>query len=241
VRNLDVYPTALDVAAAVAEQFAQLAAEAIRERQRFTVAFAGGSTPRLLYEHLAEHYATTIAWEYVYAFWGDERFVPPDHADSNYRIVQETLLEHVAIPPQQIFPIPTDGDPHDAAARYQASLADVFGVSPDYTFDLVLLGMGDDGHTASLFPYSEAIQAHEAWVVAQNVDKNKGWRITLTPPVLTLARCIKIVVTGKSKAARLREVITGIHDPQRLPIQSIIPVHGERHWIVDRAASTELE
>lgn len=238
MRYIHVYTSPHEVAEHVAEWFVEAAQQSIAVRQRFSVAFAGGSTPRLLYEYLAEQHRDTVEWEKVFGFWGDERFVPLDHPDSNYRMVRETLLEQVPIPTQNVYPMVTNHHPMEAAAQYEQTLRAFFGTHPSYTFDLLLLGMGDDGHTASLFPYTVAVEEREKWVVAQNVDKAKGWRLTLTPPFINLARQIVVMVTGKTKAARLQEVLTGEYDPQRLPIQSIMPVNGDITWAVDRAAST---
>jgi 6-phosphogluconolactonase len=236
VYQIKVFATPYEVAEHVAEWFVTAATEAIRHRNRFLVAVAGGSTPRLLYEEIAQRYSTELEWEKVFLFWGDERYVPPDHADSNYRMVKETLLVHVPIPFNNVVPMPTEGDPEMAAEQYERTLQGFMGEHPTATFDFVLLGMGDDGHTASLFPYTDAIHEQQKWVVAHKVDKTKGWRLTLTPPILNLARQTVIMVTGKSKSERLSEVLNGPFDPQRLPIQTIIPVHNHLTWAIDRAA-----
>lgn len=241
MRQIEIFSTPHELAEHVAEWFVIAAKEAIASRQQFTVAFAGGSTPRLLYEQIAAVYADDIEWDKVFCFWGDERYVPPDHPDSNYRMVRETLLNQVAIPDQNVQRMPTEDTPIEAAGQYEKSLRSFFGDNPETTFDFLLLGMGDDGHTASLFPYTAAIQEREQWVVAHYVDKTKGWRLTLTPPILNRARRTVIMVTGKSKAERLQEVLSGEFDPQRLPIQSIMPVHNDLTWAVDRAASLPLK
>jgi 6-phosphogluconolactonase len=240
VRQIQVYATSYEVAEHVAEGFVVAATHAIATRGQFSVALAGGTTPRLLYEHIAETCAEQVDWEKVFVFWGDERFVSPDHPDSNYRMIRETLLDRVPIPASNIFPIPTNGDADGAAAQYEETLLTFFGNRPLATFDWLLLGMGDDGHTASLFPNSSALQVHDKWVVAHYVDKSKGWRLTLTPSILNLARQVVVMVTGKSKATRLEEVLSGTYDPQRLPIQSIVPVHDDITWVMDRAASGAL-
>jgi 6-phosphogluconolactonase len=240
VHHLNVFSTPQEVAEQVAEWLVGAAIEAIRNRQRFTVAVAGGSTPRLLYEQLAERYVAAVEWEKVFVFWGDERFVSPDHPDSNYRMVRETWLDHVPIPSPNIIRMPTEGAPGEAAGQYNQTLRDFLGENPTASFDFLLLGMGDDGHTASLFPYTDAIHEQQKWVVAHHIDKTKGWRLTLTPPVLNLARQTVIMVTGKSKSERLQEVLNGPFDPQRLPIQSIMPVHNHLTWAIDRAAYSSV-
>lgn len=239
-RHIELYATPFEVAEHCAEHFVTAAKAAIDARGRFSVAFAGGATPRLLYEHLAERYQNEIEWEKVFAFWGDERCVPLDHPDSNYRMVRETLLDHVVIPTFHIFPMMTSDDPQRSAVNYEGTLREFFGDAPSTTFDLLLLGMGDDGHTASLFPHTSALQAQQEWVVAHFVDKAKGWRLTLTAPFLNLARQTLVLVTGKTKAERLKEVLSGEYDPNRLPIQRIIPIQGDITWAVDRAAGSAL-
>lgn len=240
VRHIQIYSTPYEVTEQVAEGFVAAASEAIATRGRFVIALAGGSTPRLLYEYIAEMYGERIDWKHVFVFWGDERFVPFDHPDSNYRMVQETLLNRITIPASNIFPMGTSGEPNQAALQYEESLRAFFGASPITTFDWLLLGMGDDGHTASLFPFSAALQEHHQWVVAHHVDKVKGWRLTLTPSFLNLARQTVVMVTGKGKAMRLQEVLNGGYEPERLPIQRIVPVQGDITWMIDRAAASAL-
>lgn len=239
--TIQISPTPDAVATAAAHQFVDLAQDAIEERGRFTVALSGGSTPKLLYHLLAqEPFRTQIEWQNVYLFWGDERYVPHDHPDSNYRMVCETLLDHVSLPTEHVFPVPTDQDPADAEATYTKYLTDTFGDAPTYSFDLVLLGMGDDGHTASLFPGTDVIDARQ-WVKVYEVDEAHGRRMTLTPTILNLARQVTVLVTGAGKAQRLAKVLGGERDPHRLPIQSIQPKTGEIMWFLDEAAATEIK
>jgi len=197
----------------------------------FTVALAGGSTPRRLYEMLAQQpLSDQVPWSRVHVFWGDERCVPPDHADSNYRMAREALLDRVPIPPGNVHRIRGEIDPQQAAADYAAELASVLG--PDGRLDLALLGMGDDGHTASLFPGSTALAERERNVVAVHVDKLQSWRVTLTLPTLNAARQVLFLVSGAGKAQALTRVQAG----ERLPAGLVRPTDGHLIWLVDQQA-----
>jgi len=235
-------PTAL--AREAAERFAGIAAEALARAGRFTVALTGGSTPKLLYTLLAtEPYRSRLPWPRTHVFWGDERCVPPDHKESNYRMAHEALLRHLPIPPAQIHRMRgEDPDPERAAAEYEHQLRAAFqsqaGMPP--RFDLVLLGMGADGHTASLFPHTEALREKQRWVVRNHVPKLQAHRLTLTAPVINAGATILFLVAGDEKAAALRDVLEGPADPGRLPAQLIRPTAGRLVWLVDRAAASRL-
>jgi 6-phosphogluconolactonase len=232
--------------AAVARQaavwFLRLADEAVRGRGRFTVALSGGSTPRALYELLARPDAGALgppaAWDRIHLFWGDERYVPPDHADSNYRMTREALLGRVPIPAENVHPIPTHhADPAEAAAAYEATLRSAFGVAQGWPrFDLVLLGLGPDAHTASLFPGTAALREVDRLVTANWVPKFKSYRITLTYPTLNNAACIQFLVSGAEKTEALRQVWHGPRDLEQFPAQGILPDNGRLVWLLDRAA-----
>ncbi|MFQ6022954.1 MAG: 6-phosphogluconolactonase [Acidiferrobacterales bacterium] len=233
------------VSDAAAEAFVSFANEAIAARQRFTVALSGGSTPRRLYELLAESpFNTQVAWDKLEFFWGDERAVPPEHADSNYGMTSDALLTKLAIPEAHIHRMPADReDLENAAWDYQAEIARVFGVDPDGEppqFDLVLLGMGADGHTASLFPYTEAIREETRWVVSSYVPKLDSYRLTLTPSILNKSAHVLFLVAGADKATPLEEVLEGPSDPERLPSQLIRPTSGDLTWLIDNSAATQL-
>lgn len=229
-------PEALSRAAAAL--FVRLAQQAIRQRGRFTVALAGGHTPRRSYEQLAHPGCRdAIPWEAVHIFWGDERCVPPGDPRSNARMADEALLRHVPIPPDHIHPIPYEEDPGRAAARYEATLRRFFDEDPP-RFDLILLGLGEDGHTASLFPFHPALEERERWVVA--VEGMDPPRVTLTFPVLNRARRVVFLVTGANKAAIVRAVLRGPSDPRRWPAQGVRPGPGRLLWLVDRAAADGL-
>ncbi len=223
-----------DVADAAAQLVVDCAADAIAARGRFTLALSGGSTPRPLYQLLAtDEWRDQIDWARVHLFWGDERAVAPDHADSNYRLAREALIDHVPIPDGQVHRIHGEVDPEAAAAAYEQTLRSVAGDG----LDLVLLGLGRDGHTASLFPNRPAGREATRWVVADQ-DPTGRARITLTPPAINAARTVAFIVTGADKALVLQAVREGSPAPDLLPAQRIGPLHGRLVWIVDHAALT---
>lgn len=230
------------VAREAAGLFVRLSVEAVAVRGAFSVALSGGSTPRRVYELLAsDDYCTQVNWPSVHIFFGDERTVPPEHPDSNYRMANEALLSRVRLPAENIHRMEGVGDAAANASRYESGLRAFFGDVSWPRFDLVMLGMGDDGHTASLFPGSAALAEEQGWVVANWVEKFQTWRITLTAPAINNARRVLFLVTGASKAERLREVLKGERDPHRLPSQLIQPHDGTLEWFVDRAAAAKLE
>jgi 6-phosphogluconolactonase len=233
------------VSRTAAEEFVRLAREAIGARGRFTVALSGGSTPRRLFEILAEApFRDQVDWSKVEFFWGDERSVPPDHKDSNYRMANEALLKKITVPAGHIHRLQADREDRDAAAcDYQAEIAKTFGVSPEGdppVFDLVLLGMGPDGHTASLFPSTTALKETQRWVVPNYVPKFSTFRLTLTPRILNRAAQILFLVAGADKAGPLHEVLEGPPDTERLPSQLIRPTTGRLVWLVDKTAAAQL-
>lgn len=239
--DVQVFDDAESVARAAAESFVQLAREAVEARGAFSVALSGGTTPRRVYELLAsDEYGGRVEWPKAHVFFGDERTVPPDHADSNYRMAREALLSRVPIPTENVHRIEGLGDAAANASDYESVMRGFFGDADWPRFDLVFLGMGDDGHTASLFPETSALGDARAWVAANWVEKLGAWRITLTAPAINAARRVVFLVTGASKAERLAEVLNGAHDPTRLPSQMIRPREGELTWYVDRAAAAKL-
>lgn len=244
-RHILGFPDAEVVAQQAAIEFARRARGAIEARGAFKVALAGGSTPRRTYQLLADpSFASQVNWEAVHIFFGDERSVPPDHKDSNYRTAHEALLSKVALRPSRIHRM--EGERSDlpaAAAAYEAEMAAAFAESPGRgfpRFDLVMLGMGPDGHTASLFPGTRALHETRAWVVANEVPQMKTWRLTMTAPVLNAAHCVMFTVAGPDKAMNLAAVLEGARDPDRLPSQLISPRDGDLLWLVDSAASSRL-
>jgi 6-phosphogluconolactonase len=230
-----------------AEEFTRQAGEAARSRGAFTVALAGGSTPKALYALLAAEtgspFRARVPWERTHVFWGDERHVPPDHPDSNFRMAHEALLSRVPVPAPYVHRIQAENpDAGKAAAEYAADLRQFFrpaaGQFP--RFDLILLGLGPDGHTASLFPGTAAVRESKALVAAPWVEKLRARRITLTPPVLNSAACVIFLVSGAEKAEALRQVLQGDYQPDRFPAQVVHPASGRVLWLVDRAAARLL-
>ncbi len=232
-----------EVAREAARRFADLAQVFITDNGRFRVALSGGSTPKAMFSILAEApFAASLPWNAIDFFWGDERCVPPDHADSNYRMANETLLSKVGVPAENIFRIPSeDADPHRAASLYSETIRNAFGDTSPH-FDLIFLGMGADGHTASLFPGTTALSiTGEEIAVANYVEKFQTHRITLTAPVINHARNIFFLITGADKAPALNEVINGERNPSLYPSQLIAPNYGNLLWIVDEAAAGLLK
>jgi len=234
-----IYDNPEQLAEAAALRFINSAQAAIALQGRFSVAVAGGNTPKRVYELLAsDSYRGRTEWSSVHIFFGDERCVPPDHQDSNYRMVKESLLSHVPIPTVNVHRMRGEDDPALGARLYEEELRAFFEAAPWPRFDLVLLGMGEDGHTASLFPATAALREKKAWVVANWVEQLKKFRLTLTVPAICHAAHIVFLVTGEAKARRLHEVLSGPRDPERLPAQLIQPVDGSLEWLVDKAAAS---
>jgi len=235
--------TPQDLFQAAGEELIRTATEAIAQRGRFSIALSGGSTPRSLYTLIAANASSTLPWDKMFFFWGDERHVPADDADSNYRMAKETLLSKVAIPPANIFRIPAENPDADAAAEaYEQTLRKFFDPAPGEfpRFDLILLGIGPDGHTASLFPETPALEEKVRLVVANRVEKMNTVRITLTLPVLNAARCVLFLVSGIDKAGALHEVLEGNGPAEKYPSKLVRPSAGRLIWFVDRAAASEL-
>lgn len=253
--SVRIYRDPEELALKAARRFARLADQYVVGCGRFTVALSGGSTPRTMFSLLAAHpFADTVPWSSIYFFWGDERCVPPDHPDSNYRMADETLLSKAMVPPQNVFRIPAEiPDPERAAEEYAATLTKFFLAGPGATkgrtaplsnvprFDLVFLGMGPDGHTASLFPHSAALQAGEQIAVANYVEKFKAHRITLTAATINNARNVTFLAAGDDKAEVLMNVLEGPYQPDLYPSQMIRPSNGTLLWMVDEAAARLLQ
>jgi 6-phosphogluconolactonase len=239
--NVSVFDTPEQLALAAAERFVECAHELVGEQDRFSVALAGGTTPKRVYELLAtERFKSRVEWSQVYLFFGDERAVPPDHPDSNYAMVYEALISKVPIPAKNVRRMIGEGDAHENARLYEEQLKIFFAGVTWPRFDLVFLGMGEDGHTASLFPGSEALNEKSSWVVATRMERLKQDRITLTLPVFNHAARIIFLVTGKEKAKRLHDVMQPQPGSERVPAQEIQPLAGTLEWLVDRAAASML-
>jgi len=232
--NVKVFVDPRDLAEAAAGSFVEQARKAIEDSGRFSVALAGGSTPKRAYEVLAQEYHEpgNLDWSKVHAFFGDERTVPPDHEDSNYRMAHDALLSHV--PVGSVYRVRGELDPPEAAALYEEELESFFGGTP--RFDLVLLGIGEDGHTASLFPGTPALEVSDRWAIENPVRKMDTVRLTLTVPTINAAKSAVFLVAGEGKADALKEILEGDADPRDYPAKLVRPSSGPV-WMLDRAAA----
>ena len=245
--NYEILPSDMALAVRAVEMITDAAREAIAARGRFTLALTGGSSPKMTYERLAKSPATEqIDWAKVFIFLGDERFVPYDDERSNYGMCRKLLLDHVPIPAEQIFPIPTDtATPEDASVEYAETLSRVFGmplIGPPPALDVILLGMGDDGHCASLFPGMPSLLVDDAWAVSTPpgtlpppVD-----RVTTTFPVLNAARQVLFLVEGAKKAPAVRDILEGGAAVSAHPSAGVRPANGRLLWLLDHTAASLL-
>ena len=240
-REIIIYHDTAELSRQSAERFSQLVNQSVQVSGRFTVALSGGSTPKHLYSLLASSgYKERISWDNVHLFWGDERCVPSDHPESNFRMAQEALLSKVKIPAENIHRMAGEREPQEAAAEYEKDLQRFFGLESGALprFDLILLGIGEDGHTASLFPGSDALNATKHLVVAPFVAKLSSYRLTLTLPVLNHAAEVWFLVTGASKADAVERILSGSSD---LPAAKVQPVDGRLTWFVTRYTAPGLQ
>ena len=237
---IEVYPDKEALSQAAAQLFSQIAQKAVQAHGRFSVVLSGGGTPRRLYQILSQD--QSLPWAQTHVFWSDERLVPPDDPGSNYGQAKAVLLDHVSIPPENIHRMKGELDPDTAVTDYTAQLRQFTPGQPWPRFDLVLLGMGSDGHTASLFPgpISEAENTQPVIAVTAHYDGRPAQRITLTPLVLNDAARILFLVTGADKADALTAVLQGLPQPEKHPAQRIQPRRGSLAWFVDTAAATHL-
>jgi 6-phosphogluconolactonase len=234
-----IFPSSPELFRAAAQLFVKLANEAIAAKDSFMVALSGGSTPKGMHSLLATEFVSAIAWDRVCFFWGDERHVPPDHPDSNYRMAYETLLSRVPADPGKIFRVPAENpDANAAASEYEQTLRTVFRLQGGETprFDLILLGLGPDGHTASLFPRTSALRENSRLVVANWVEKLDTDRITFTLPVLNNAANVDFLVAGKDKAPAVESVFNSDSDPSEFPAKLVRPPHGQLLWMLTEDA-----
>jgi 6-phosphogluconolactonase len=240
-----VWPSAAAMALASARLFASKVERAVATRGIARVALSGGSTPQATFKLLADPagpFAATVPWDKVQLFWVDERCVGPDHPESNYGVARELLLSKVAIPEANVFRMEGELDPEEAASRYESTLRNVMKLegAESPAFDLVTLGMGPDGHTASLFPHTEGLNELGRLVIANHVPQKDVWRISLTWPVINQAAEVAFEVEGPSKTDVLAEVLVGPRDPERLPSQLIRPANGKLLFLLDEAAAAKL-
>ncbi len=223
-----------------AEFFVSAARNAVAARGHFSVALSGGSTPRRTYELLAQPpFRHEAPWTQTHVFWGDERCVDPEDPRSNARLAKGALLQHVPIPSEQIYPMFCNPTPAAGARSYEALLRNFFGAG-ESRFDLILLGLGENGHTASLFPDAPVFSEPERWVAAVYVAEQDMYRLTLTAAIINQARLVAFLVAGAAKAAVVQEVRQGPRAPRRLPAQLIQPERGELHWLLDQGAAGNL-
>jgi 6-phosphogluconolactonase len=228
---------------AAAEEVVRAANQAVTEHGRFTIALSGGSTPKNLYTLLATNARTSLPWDRMYFFWSDERHVPPADPESNYRMAEEAMLSKIPVAAGNVFRVPTENpDAAAAAEAYEQTLRKFFAVAAGQVprFDLILLGMGPDGHTASLFPETAALREKSRLVVANWVEKLKTSRITFTLTLLNAARCVAFLVSGTDKASALHEVLEGNAPGEQYPAKLVRPTDGKLIWFLDRAAASDL-
>lgn len=234
---IQIYNNTEEINTTAADIFVTAAQKAIAEKDKFTVVLTGGSSPAGIYKLLAsDAYKTKIDWSKVFVFWGDERWVPLNDDLSNAKMSYAALLSHVPVPTDHIFEMYKDGvTPEDYAVTYEQSIRKVLG--EEGKFDLILLGMGDDGHTASLFPGQAVLEEQTKWVDAYYLEPQKMHRITLTAPLINKAEKIVVIAFGEKKAHALKEVTTGEYNPATYPMQLIKPVSGELLFLVDKSAA----
>jgi 6-phosphogluconolactonase len=240
--EIAIYPDTHTLSSEAAQYIARLASEAIVTRGRFSVALSGGSTPKLLYGLLGdEPYRSQIDWPLVDIFWSDERCVPEDSEDSNYHLARQVLLDKIPIPTNQVHRMPADQPEREAASQaYTADLQRAFGTNGTPNFDLIQLGMGPEGHTASLFPHQASLHEQQRLVMPVSVPKPPPARLTFTPPLLNAARHILFLVTGAEKAEAVQAVLEGEYQPDEYPAQIVRPTNGEVVWMLDSAAAGKL-
>jgi 6-phosphogluconolactonase len=241
--EIQVHATAEILVQEMAHLVMQVARESADARGRFVMALSGGTTPKGLFQQLTEEpYLSLIPWAKTHVFWVDERHVPLTHETSNYRMAQEFLLSKAPIPKENIFPATQGTLPVEkAASAYEIKMGKFFGAEKLPQFDLALMGMGEDGHTASLFPGFPQVNELERWVVGYFVDEARKERISLTFPVLNASRLLLVLLEGKKKAERVKDVLEGPSDPPRLPIQYLRPTDGRLIFAMDAAAASLLK
>ncbi len=239
--NLKVFDTSDQLAVAAAEVFVACASDSQRESNRFCVALSGGKTPKQVYELLAtDDFRGRVNWSGVHLFFGDERAVPPDHPESNFKMVDDALISKVSIPVENVHRMKGEIEPEAAASQYEETLRSAFPGNSWPSFDLVFLGLGEDGHTASLFPGSKAMHEEVRWVLTTRNPETHQQRITVTLPVLNHAKHAVFLVVGQNKAERLRDVLTEPQSRNRLPAQAIKLASGRLEWLVDAEAASLL-
>jgi 6-phosphogluconolactonase len=240
--TLNISATSAEITRAAADLFAQAANDAITSRGVARIAISGGSTPKNMFELLAAEYADKIPWDKLQLFWVDERCVGPADPDSNYGMTKAALLSKVSLPEANVHRMEGELDPEEAASRYESEIRNTFKLegAQTPTFDLLLLGLGPDGHTASLFPHTEGLNELARICIANHVPQKDTWRMTLTWPVITQGRQVAFLIEGESKAEMVGTVFTGPYDPETYPAQLIRPASGKLLLMLDAAAAAQL-
>ena len=240
--NLKIQPDKDTVIRYAAERIVRIATATLEVNDTFSIALSGGSTPYPVYHLLGTEFASFLDWNRIHLWWGDERSVPIDDKENNYFNTKQRLLDLIAIPESNVHRIRSEDEPHQAAAAYEKEVREFFG-SEDELFDLNVLGMGEDGHTASLFPNTDALKEREKWFVAHHVTaKGNLWRITQTFPTILKSSNIMFLATGEGKADALKEVLQGAENPTLYPSQTVARSnHPHVVWVVDKAATSKLE
>lgn len=241
--EIRILTTPQELSEAAAGEVVRDANEAVKARGRFSIALSGGSTPKSLFNLLATNARNTLPWDRMYFFWGDERHVPPTDPDSNYRMAEEVMLSKVPVPPGNVFRMAAENpDAARVAEDYEKTLRKFFQLAADGVpqFDFILLGMGPDGHTASLFPGTAALQEKSRLVVSNWVEKLKTNRLSFTLPVLNAARCVAFLVSGTDKAPVLKTVLEENASAEHYPAKLVNPSAGKLIWFLDRAAASSL-
>jgi len=238
--ELNIFDTADEVLAALAAHFVKLANQAVAGQGRFSVALSGGSSPKKLYELLASSYPDKVEWEKVFFFFGDERNVPHSHPDSNFLMAKKALFDPLNIDPSHIFPVDTSLAPKEAAEKYEEEIVQFFDEN-ELSFDLVLLGLGDNSHTASLFPYTPVLHDRIPGVKEVFLEDQQVYRITLNAPLINEAGNIAFLVYGEGKAVAVHHVLEDEENIDEYPAQLIEPIVGDIQWFLDTAAAALLE
>lgn len=235
--NICIFQTSEALAKAAADKVIQISKQAIENKNRFVLSLSGGSTPELLFKLLASpSYRDQIEWEKTFVFWGDERMVPSNDNRNNANRAKALLLNHIPIPSNNIHPIPVDFEPKEAAKEYEKTLKEFFGNS-EPCFDLIFLGLGEDGHTASLFPGSDVIYENKRWIRDVYVPRQNMFRITMTPHLINKAHTIVFLVEGEKKSKILNAVLSESQQIDKLPAQVIHPGNGNLYWFLDKKAA----
>lgn len=226
-----------------AQEIVDLAQQAARANGKFTIALSGGSTPKKLYELLTSaEWQSKMPWAQTEFFWGDERYVPSTDESSNYRMTNQAMLSRVPVPAEHVHRVPTEKEAQQAASLYEKEVRQVVTSGADGLpeFDLVLLGLGTNGHMASLFPYQPALHEKTKIVIAEHIEEVKMTRLTFSAPLINAAKQIVFVALGKDKATVVKDVVTGVFDPERLPAQLVRPTRGHLTWILDPGSAEKL-